>query len=76
MGKEVSLVTFCYTALMLRSVRIISSTVGCSRKAIVTAQSTQTIRLSSVIVAEEAGKGYQNCKSLVLKSCVQEVGLY
>ena len=74
MGKEVSLVTFCYTALMLRSV--IYSTVGCSRKAIVTAQSTQTIRLSSVIVAEEAGKGYQNCKSLVLKSCVQEVGLY
>ena len=30
---------------------------GCSRKAIVTAQSTQTDRLSSVIVAEEVGGG-------------------
>ena len=30
---------------------------GCSTKAVVTAQSTQVVRLSSVIMAEEAGEG-------------------
>lgn len=29
--------------------------VGCSRKAIITAQSTQALRLSSIIIAEETG---------------------
>ena len=34
--------------------------VGCSKKAVVTAQSSQLMRLSSVIVAEEVGKGLSN----------------
>lgn len=56
-------VTWCYSCYLVLFIvllgvipRVTTMVLGCSTKAIVTAQSPQVDRASSVIVAEEAGK--------------------